>query len=278
MRIVTVLFHLLVVILGTPGLIAGFPLVAKKPLTFRPIGIGVQSSVQVRRPSGVAPQQPLLSRYSRSLCKMSTKKECSSSNDEECCSSSLINKVVVWIGSTTSMTVAALFFAALAYKRDALMVSFFIGAISNGILSKVLKKLLNQKRPSDISVIVKEQPSDNGMPSSHAMSLGFIGMFTGLTLPQTHIPILCYVAISLYYRVQTQLHTKEQVAVGLMVGMMNGAIWRYLCSNSVMDWVSNTLLNSEKLLPYPLLVVPAVVGVIVVGSFERRIKKWIKSD
>jgi hypothetical protein len=56
------------------------------------------------------------------------------------------------------------------------------------------------------------------------MSLGFIGMFTGLTLPQTQIPILLYVAISLYYRIHTQLHTKEQVAVGLLAGLMNGAV------------------------------------------------------
>lgn len=262
MRIVTALFHL-AFILGTK-VIAGFPLV-RKPLSFRPIWIGlVQSSLHCP-PGFTLP----LSRCS-SLCKMSTKE----SSGEE----SSLNKVVLWIGSTTSMAVAGLFFAVLAYKRDALMVSFFIGAISNGILSKVLKRLLNQGRPSEISLVVKEMPSDNGMPSSHAMSLGFIGMFTGLTLPQTQIPILLYVAISLYYRIHTQLHTKEQVAVGLIAGMMNGAVWQYLCSSTVMDWVSSTILNNEGLLPYPLLAVPALVGAIVVGSFERRIKKWIKSD
>ena len=158
------------------------------------------------------------------------------------------------------------------------MVSFFIGAISNGILSKVLKRLLNQERPSNVSLAVKEKPSDMGMPSSHAMSLGFIGMFTALTLPQSQIPILMYVAIALYYRVHTQLHTKEQVAVGLIVGMLNGAVWRSLCTSHVMDWVSNTILTNEGLLPYPLLIVPALVGAIVVGSFERRIRKWIKND
>lgn len=36
------------------------------------------------------------------------------------------------VGSTTSMLVACTFFLVLAWKRDALMVSFFIGAISNG--------------------------------------------------------------------------------------------------------------------------------------------------
>ncbi len=58
------------------------------------------------------------------------------------------------------MFVAITFFVFLAVKRDALMVSFFIGAINNGILSKVLKKLLNQERPAEISETVKDKPSD----------------------------------------------------------------------------------------------------------------------
>jgi hypothetical protein len=73
---------------------------------------------------------------------------------------SSLNNVVLSIGSTTSMFVAITFFVLLAVKRDALMVSFFIGAINNGILSKVLKKLLNQERPAEISETVKDKPSD----------------------------------------------------------------------------------------------------------------------
>lgn len=118
------------------------------------------------------------------------------------------------------------------------------------------------------------------------MSLGFIGTFTAMTLPQTLIPILLYVAVSLYYRIHTQLHTKEQVAVGLVVGVLNGALWKSLCSGSnplfpsvnVMEWVTHMFLNEQGLLPIPLLVVPAVVGLAVVGSFERRISKLIKKS
>ncbi len=64
------------------------------------------------------------------------------------------------------------------------------------------------------------------------MSLGFIGTFTAMTLPQTLLPILIYVAVSLYYRIHTQLHTKEQIAVGLGIGVLNGALWRSLCSGT----------------------------------------------
>lgn len=42
------------------------------------------------------------------------------------------------VGSTTSIVVSGTYFVVLAYQRDALMVSFFIGSISNAVLGKVL--------------------------------------------------------------------------------------------------------------------------------------------
>ena len=187
------------------------------------------------------------------------------------------------VGSTTSIVVSGTYFIVLAYQRDALMVSFFIGSISNAVFGKVLKKLLNQERPQDLdtaNLVVK--PSDGGMPSSHAMSLGFIGTFTGLTLPWTQVPIILYSTVSLAYRVTTKLHTWQQIAVGFVVGSTNGAIWRHLCDGrnpfhiNIMDTVSANLLNDAGVLPWPYLAVPALVGAIVVGSVERRISGWYK--
>jgi dolichyldiphosphatase len=131
--------------------------------------------------------------------------------------SSALENGLSFIGSSTSAIVSLGFFAALAYYRDALMVTFFLGAIGNAILGKILKRLLNQDRPTSDA----PQPSDKGMPSSHAMSLGFIGTFTSLLLPPFGIPIACYVLISLYYRVRIKLHTTDQVLVGLGVGGRN---------------------------------------------------------
>mmetsp|Transcript_23374 Transcript_23374/g.32750 ORF Transcript_23374/g.32750 Transcript_23374/m.32750 type:complete len:295 (+) Transcript_23374:130-1014(+) len=189
------------------------------------------------------------------------------------------------VGSTTSAVVAGTFFFALAYRRDALMVAFFIGAISNGILSKILKKVINQARPENIASDIKLKPSDGGMPSSHAMSLGFIGTFTGMLLEWAQIPIFLYSMLSLYYRVETKLHTKEQVAVGLVVGSTNGYIWKTLCDGTnsylsgvnVMDWVTNAFLNENGVLPFAALAVPALVGALVVGSAERRIIRFLKN-
>jgi membrane-associated phospholipid phosphatase len=164
------------------------------------------------------------------------------------------------------------------------MVSFFMGSISNGILSKILKKILKQERPAGLDESSLDlPPSDNGMPSSHAMSLGFIGTFTALQLPWTTIPILIYVMISLMYRVRANLHSAEQIVVGVILGSFNGMIWRSFCFGNnflginVMDWVSATFLNDQGLLPWYGLAVPALVGAAVVGSVERRVSRFLKN-
>lgn len=135
-----------------------------------------------------------------------------------------LNAVLCAVGKTTSAFVSLTFFAFLAFRRDAYMVSFFLGAISNGILSKVLKKLLNHDRPAelDLNESIKLKPSDGGMPSSHAMSLAFIGTYVALavwdSMPWLVGTIVVYAMTSLYYRVKSNLHTIEQVVVGLAVG------------------------------------------------------------
>ncbi|KAL3919705.1 MAG: hypothetical protein SGARI_007137 [Bacillariaceae sp.] len=168
------------------------------------------------------------------------------------------------------------------------MVSFFIGAIFNGILSKVLKKILGEARPAELDTDAMElAPSDNGMPSSHAMSLGFIGTFTALSLSSIFatIPILVYCMISLVYRIQSNLHTVEQIGVGAVVGTVNGAVWWNLCTgtfgnnwNIVTSIAASPIMDSQTgLLPWYLLSVPALVGAAVVGSVERRLSRYFQN-
>ena len=188
-----------------------------------------------------------------------------------------IPMAVSLIGATTSAFVAGTFYLVLVWQRDALMVAFFLGAISNGILSKVLKRLINQGRPEDLSTATMTlKPSDGGMPSSHAMSLGFIGTFTALHVSWAPLPIALYVAISLWYRVQVKLHTWAQIVVGTTVGATNALVFDTYVKQSVMEWLRQYILDANGLLPIPLLVVPAVVGALVVGSVERRIAQWLK--
>ncbi len=165
------------------------------------------------------------------------------------------------------------------------MVNFFVGAISNGILSKVLKRVLKEKRPAELDISTMAiAPSDNGMPSSHAMSLGFICTFTAFQVPWTALPLLVYTVVSLIYRVRTKLHSLDQILVGAVIGSLNGAIWWSCCLGqnpygiSVNDWVTSHVLHPHGLLPMPMLALPAVVGAAVVGSVERRLAKLLKKS
>eukprot|EP00527_Entomoneis_sp_CCMP2396_P000030 CAMPEP_0198148518 /NCGR_PEP_ID=MMETSP1443-20131203/41732_1 /TAXON_ID=186043 /ORGANISM="Entomoneis sp., Strain CCMP2396" /LENGTH=263 /DNA_ID=CAMNT_0043813215 /DNA_START=410 /DNA_END=1201 /DNA_ORIENTATION=+ len=195
-----------------------------------------------------------------------------------------MNPIVALIGGTTSAVVAAIFYAVLAWKRDGIMVAFFLGSIANAVMSKVLKKLIAQTRPEglDLSTKVRLKPSDGGMPSSHAMSLGFIGTFTILNLaPATaygwcvSIPIVAFSMTSLIYRVQVKLHTWEQVVVGLIFGSSNAYLFQTFAEQDLIAWLqSHYILNNQGLLPLPLLIVPAVVGALIVGSVERRLSNW----
>jgi dolichyldiphosphatase len=196
---------------------------------------------------------------------------------------SLVNMAVKAVGSSTTFVVAGIFFVVLAWKRDALMVSFFVGSISNGILSKVLKRIINQTRPPELAdADIHLKPGDNGMPSSHAMSLGFISTFVSQQLPWTQMPLAIYVVLSLLYRVQVKLHTWQQILVGLVFGCLNGFAWFRLCVGdnpwgiSVMDFVAKHFLDANGLLPIPMLAIPLVLGAMTVGSFERRIGMWLK--
>lgn len=131
-----------------------------------------------------------------------------------------MSSILEYVGKSTSTLVSLSFFSVLAWKRDAFMLTFFIGAISNAILSKILKRVLDQSRPEALvdAQSIRVKPTDPGMPSSHAMSLGFIGTFTSLNLPPISIPMLIYIVIALYYRIKINLHSIEQVLVGIVLG------------------------------------------------------------
>lgn len=186
------------------------------------------------------------------------------------------------VGSTTSLVVGGSVFLAIAWYRNALTVSLFIGAVSNGILSKILKRLLQQERPITMTTesIDTNLPNDHGMPSSHAMSLGFIGMFTAWQFPSTAGLLIIYVGMSLFYRVRVKsFHTWEQIIVGFIIGSINGSLWWHWTNDpnsALIHWISDRLLIGENgLLPYSMLWIPLVVGGLTVSSFERKISSLL---
>ncbi|KAL7527390.1 hypothetical protein ACHAXR_001933 [Thalassiosira sp. AJA248-18] len=205
---------------------------------------------------------------------------------------SAFDQITTAVGKSTSTLVSASFFFLLAYQRDAVILTLWIGSILNAVLSKVVKKILNHERPAALqdNDKVKLKPSDGGMPSSHAMSLGFIGtVITEGVIPLEYrfvagLAMAMYAAFALRYRVSlAHLHTSEQVTVGLVLGVGNALAWLKFGvgdgnARSVLSWVQNNLVSAETgLFPYSALAVPVVIGILVVGSFERRIALWMKN-
>ena len=113
------------------------------------------TALSLRRPHRIDPspspklmsQSPAKTSQTKTRNMKNSSLKANPSNDDASSSPSILDVLVTKIGSTTSMVVAGTFFVVLCYKRDALMVSFFLGSISNAIFGKVLKKILKIERP-----------------------------------------------------------------------------------------------------------------------------------
>lgn len=124
------------------------------------------------------------------------------------------------------------------------------------------------------------------------MSLGFIAtVVTGAIIPleQKYLAafaMAAYSALALRYRIRVNLHTLEQIVVGLVMGVGNALLWmKYALgsgdgnSGPVITWVMENCVSSETgLIPPAALTIPIFVGVMVVGSFERGITHWVKQN
>lgn len=102
-----------------------------------------------------------------------------------------------------------------------------------------------------------------------------------------------YSILALRYRIKVNLHTLEQVIVGLVLGIGNAIAWLKFAvgvgvgdgnnnivaaTGPVLSWVQDNFVSAETgLFPYSALAIPIVVGILVVGSFERRIALWMKN-
>jgi len=171
-----------------------------------------------------------------------------------------------WI---VSLTAAAI----LLFRRDAIAVSAIVGALGNAVLSKVLKKVLQQDRPEGAPL--HAETSDPGMPSSHAMSLFFFcGYLCAATVTWSGFPpagvagaCVGLVAVATYaarWRVTAGFHTTQQVVVGAVLGGLNGVTWQQLTNlNPALVAHGNALLSSHASLPWVLCALIVLGGGIV---------------
>lgn len=193
------------------------------------------------------------------------------------------------LGSSTRWSVAGAVFVALVVRRDASTLAWVVGALSNAVLSKVLKRAINQARPDDAVL------SDPGMPSSHAMSLGYISTsvvgFAFLAAaanatppwwaavpPQATAALLWgYAALAASWRVQRGLHSAEQVAVGAVLGCANGAAFAAygspLLTGMLQTAVGEGVAGGD--VGAPALLGVLVFGACAVGSVERKLSKLL---
>ena len=66
----------------------------------------------------------------------------------------ILHTITTIIGKTASLSVSISFFLLLAYHRNATILTIWIGSILNAILSKIIKKIVNQNRPSELQIAI----------------------------------------------------------------------------------------------------------------------------
>jgi hypothetical protein len=76
--------------------------------------------------------------------------------------------------------------------------------------------------------------------------------------------------------------------VGSLLGSTNGFLWWHLCTGenpwkvNLVEWALASgkeygIFDANGVLSWPFLVVPVILGVLVVGSVERRIDGFLES-
>lgn len=201
-----------------------------------------------------------------------------------------------FIGGTARVVVASAVALTLLVRRDPATYLWVAGGILNASVSKVLKRLINESRP------VGARTADPGMPSSHAMSLFFLSVFVAAAAQdwkpsvesgcpsivaawhQPHMEALClvlYAVAASTWRIGAGYHTKDQIAVGAVLGAANGFGWYHLCKAHLWEAFAHlfpaaTSGSGVRQASLRATVGLLAVGACAVGSVERRIKIWWK--
>ncbi|XP_028774614.1 lipid phosphate phosphatase epsilon 1, chloroplastic [Neltuma alba] len=178
----------------------------------------------------------------------------------------ILNRLSKWM-------VSAFFGALILWRHDAESLWFAAGSILNAVFSVVLKRILNQERPSTLK-------SDPGMPSTHGQSIFFFVAFAilssiewlGLSGSSVTISGLAVVLGSYfsYLRVSQQLHTASQVVVGAIIGSIDSVLWYWLWNAFVLDAFASSL--------WVRVAVLLGSAAICFGFVIYVIRHWLKDD
>ncbi|GIL50926.1 hypothetical protein Vafri_7008 [Volvox africanus] len=155
----------------------------------------------------------------------------SSSGDgsSDAVSHSVSTILLTTINELTKWAVSTAVFAVLLLRRDLAVAWCVLGSIIASFINKALKHVINEQRPPSA------RKADPGMPSSHANSLAFLGVYTALALAQGAAAVsagsaaaAAVLALSVFLtwlRVRLGYHTVPQVLVGYGLGAATAIAW-----------------------------------------------------
>jgi dolichyldiphosphatase len=195
-------------------------------------------------------------------------------------------KCLSYINESTKFLVSGAALATLVTKPEVAVVWCLIGSVVNSACGKVLKKLLNEKRPEGAA------KADPGMPSSHALSLSYLSVYAAAALASrggvdggaigtsalqpwpvsaTFVIPGCVSLIALgvfftWLRVKLGYHTKPQVVVGYVLGAATAMVWLAIGEQVVVPAATN-----DKNVVFVLYGVCAVTSAL----FAKVAVKWV---
>ncbi|KAL2608767.1 hypothetical protein R1flu_027340 [Riccia fluitans] len=139
---------------------------------------------------------------------------------------SRLNKISKWLVSGATCVV-------IVWKHNEHALWAGIGAALSGALGKVLKRLINGKRPDSAS----GRKEDPGMPSSHAQGFMYLSTYASLALLTGYdwslwtmasaCGLILMGAYLSWLRVADGLHTIPQILVGGAVGSTFACFWMW---------------------------------------------------
>jgi hypothetical protein len=150
------------------------------------------------------------------------------------------------IGRTTKSVVVTAAALSMVISKSWMPIYYVVGGLVNAVLSKLLKMIIRQPRPSTAVSL-----TEYGMPSSHSQSLFYFSTILlskfGYRRPLLASVLALYTLTAASWRVSTGLHTVEQTAVGAVVGAAMG-------------------LAVEKFLPTALAAVKTIVSAPIISK------------
>lgn len=135
------------------------------------------------------------------------------------------------LDSSTKWLVTLAQTTAILVRRDVVGPYLTVGAILASLLTSIIKKVINQRRPAGAPF------TDPGMPSSHALVSSFVASAWAIQLKSQcfTVVLLAAAAVISVLRVLCGHHSWAQILVGLMMGPIMAAAWMGLGARVVLQ-------------------------------------------